>query len=347
MNRQLSQFDWRTQRRTAAHARGHGLDPSSQALLDRYRDLRLINGGHPGTVAREVSQLGSLVRELGATASLPGVFRDAPTLAGLLLEPSALVSASTGRCRLIAAQRFARLCGDEVGIADGDRFLIELDRSLPARTRRDWHSVGTLVAATRSRRRPLRPTLDPADLERIVAAVTARSVPRERRDRGLVALHCYTGLRPDELAELRWSQVAVDPESEETTLHLRRDGRWLSLPIAGPGASALLALRWAPLSLTASEVQYVFPRSEKGERPLTTRAAREIVPRACKRAGFPLASAADLRAAFAYWLQAWGLSDHESAAVLGLRQGRSLDRLLARHRSLDAQRRVREMQPGG
>jgi hypothetical protein len=71
----------------------------------------------------------------------------------------------------------------------------------------------------------------------------------------------------------------------------------------------------------------------------------ETVRPASRSAGFPLATATDLRAAFACWLRARGLSDHETAAVLGLLQVRSLDRLLARHRALDAQRRVREASP--
>jgi hypothetical protein len=70
---------------------------------------------------------------------------------------------------------------------------------------------------------------------------------------------------------------------------------------------------------------------------------RSIVQRACARAGFPTASAADLRAAVAYWLRLRGLSDHETAAVLGLRRVKTLDRLLTRHEVLDAQRRVREL----
>src|SRR5205814_7584180 len=121
-------------------------------------------------------------------------------------------------------------------------------------------------------------------------------------------------------------------------------GRWLRLLLAGPAIAPLLALRCHPqVSVDASADQYVFRNFVAGGQSITNRAAREVVRRACKRAGFPLATATDLRAAFACWLRARGLSDHEIAAVLGLRQVRSLDRLLARHRALDAQRRVREV----
>ena len=157
MTLQGSLFDLAALREPKPRPRRGALDPRSEALLARYRELRLGGSGHPRTVARETSQLRSLVRELGTTGTLPAVFQDAATLARLLLEPSALFSASTGRCRLVAAQRFMRLCGGQVGIVDVEQFLYDLDSLLPARTRRDWHSAGTIVAGTRSRRRPLVP----------------------------------------------------------------------------------------------------------------------------------------------------------------------------------------------
>jgi integrase len=341
-------FDLPAQQTGEACTRGGALDPASEVLLARYRERRLVGGGHPSTVSREASQLRSLTRELGANLPVAAVFRNVATLARVLLEPSGVIAASTGRCRLVAAQRFVRLCSGDAGIEDAERFLAALDRLLPARTRRDWHSAGTIVAGTPSRRRALSPTLEPADLVRIVGAATARTALRARRDRALVALHCYSGLRPDELVRLRWSQVTIDPESEGMSILLRRGVHWLHLLLAGPAVAPLLALRWhAQANVGASAEQYVF-RSQIGrEQAITNRAAREIVRRACQRAGFPLATATDLRAAFACWLRARGLSDHETAAVLGLHQVRSLDRLLLRHRALDAQRQVREMRPPG
>jgi integrase len=343
---QRSLFDLHPERDPEGLPRKGALDSRSEALLARYQQLRLVSGGHPRTASREVSQLRSLARELGTTGSLPDVFRDVQTLAGLLLDPSVVISASTGRCRLVAAQRFARLCGDQLGIANVERFLIDLDSLLPGRNQREWHSAGSIVAGTRSRRRPLGPTLDPVDLERIMASVTGEPVPRERRDRALVALHCYSGLRPDEMIVLQWAQVVIDPESEQGGIRLQRRGLWVCLLLGGPAIGPLLALLCTgPGCVSASGAGYIFSRGEHGDRPLTSRTVREIVHRACQRAGFPLATASDLRAAFACWLRARGLSDHETATVLGLRQVCSLDRLLARHRALDAQRRVRGLSP--
>jgi integrase len=302
------------------------LDSASEALLSCYRRLRVASGGHPRTVAREMSQLRSLARELGTSSPLSAVFQDAATLARLLLEPRSVVSVSTGRCRLV------------------DRFLTQLDRSLPGRTPRDWQSAGTIVAGHPSRRRPLGPTVEPSDLASIVAAVRARTEERERRDRALVALHCYSGVRPEEAMTLRWSQVHIDADIRQVVIQLPRCGRWVHLLLADPAARLLLALREAtPDGPDSSEERHIFRRRGGTQERLTPRSIRQIVQRSCRRAGFPLATATDLRAAFAYWLGAQGLSDHEVAAVLGIKQVRSLDRLLARHRALDAQRRVREM----
>jgi hypothetical protein len=87
----------------------------------------------------------------------------------------------------------------------------------------------------------------------------------------------------------------------------------------------------------------VFRRNNHGKQPLSLQALRAIVLGRCKEVGFPRATVNDLRAAFAYWLGSQGLSDHETTAVIGLKQVRSLDRLLARHKALDAQRQVREI----
>ena len=78
-------------------------------------------------------------------------------------------------------------------------------------------------------------------------------------------------------------------------------------------------------------------------RPLSYRAARDVLHDACRRAGLPVVEAASLRAACAHWLRAQGLSDHEVVAVLGLARIRSLDQLLVRHAALDAPRAVREV----
>lgn len=319
------------------------LDCDSETLLELFRGRRLANGAESQTVAREVSQLRSLAREATAkrAAELRGLFSEARALARALLEPAAPIASATGRARLVAAQRFVRACGREIGI-DASAFLDALDALLPARTPRDWHTAGTLVAGTRTRQRPLGPTLYPQDLDHIVAAAGRQNDYRGLRNRALVALHCYSGLRPEEVARLRRSAVRPAGEGAEVVIVVQRDRRLLRLPFPAHEAGPLLVLCRGHAEGEPGQDSYLFRRGESAERPLTTRAVRTIVQGACARAGYPLASAADLRAAFAYWLRLRGLSDHEAAAVLGLHQVRTLDRLLARHAALDAQRMVRE-----
>jgi len=342
---QLRLFDSPATAKIPARADREKLDGESEALLRRYRDARLATGAHPRTVSREVSQVRSLARARGDSMPLVELFAEAGTLAQALLQPAATIAASTGRSRLIACQRFVRECGPAVGIPDAEAFLAGLDELLPARTHREWHSAGLIVAGTKARRCPQGPTLYPADLERIVCEGGSSNGARGRRDRALVALHCYSGLRPDEIVGLRTSQLVADATTEQLTIEMRRTGRLLRLPLVAPAAGPLLQLcfDYSEVEPCHRRAVCVFRRTERHDTPLSSRAARKIVQRACSRAGFPLATAVDLRAAFAYWLKLRGLSDHEAASVLGLKQVKSLDVLLRPHAALDAQRRAREV----
>jgi hypothetical protein len=76
---------------------------------------------------------------------------------------------------------------------------------------------------------------------------------------------------------------------------------------------------------------------------LPGRAARDVLQDSCRRAGLPTIESIALRAACAHWLRTQGLSDHEVANTLGLARVRSVDRLLQRHVTLDAQRTVGEI----
>src|SRR5258708_6715840 len=106
MSLQPALFDSPSPRGPGGHARRGPLDAVSEDLLACFQRGRLDAGAHPVTVAREVSQLRSLARELQVEGPLQALFRNPATLARVLLEPGAPISAATGRCRLVAAQRF-------------------------------------------------------------------------------------------------------------------------------------------------------------------------------------------------------------------------------------------------
>jgi integrase len=320
------------------------LDADSEALLGRFGAQRLAGGGLARTVAREVSQLRSLGRQGAARrpAALRGLLTDPNALADALLQPPRPISVSTGRIRLLAVQRIIGACGHEIGIADADGFLASLDALLPARTAHDWHAAGTIVAGVRTRQRPRCPTLYPADLERVLAVAGAGAGKRALRDRALVALHCYSGLRPEEVGRLRRTDVlSVDDGCH--VVEVRRASGLMRLALPAASAEPLIDLiRSQSEAENVADSTILFRCGTAKQPPLSSRAVRLIVQAACKRAGFPSATAVDLRAGFAYWLRARGLSDHEAAQVLGLKRVKTLDQLLKRHEALDAQRRIRE-----
>lgn len=331
----------------ARRARGP-LDPASEHLLRIYRAERGAGLAHRRSVAREVSQLRSIARESnGARTPVPlaVLFADLERVARALREPVRPIARSTGLARLLAAQRFIRIIGPRLG-RDPAADLDALDRSLPARRQAGWHAAGTVVAGANGRSRRRGPTLDTVDLHRLVeAAGGATGSARFARDRALVALHCFSGLRPEEIVRLRWENLDLtvsDAGYRRLTAAVGRGGRHLRLPLPGPAAGELEAL--ARVSGGGVDVLAgpVFAARASG-RSLGYRAARDVLRAACRRLGMPPVETADLRAAFAHWLLAQGLSDHEVAAVLGVARVRSVDRLLRRHRALDAQRSVREM----
>ncbi len=322
-------------------------DVDSELLLDRFRDARLAEGAHAQSVRREVSQLRAVIREAGGAGqpvTLRELVADLDLLARVLCEPRAAIARSTGRTRLLAVQRFIRLMGRTLG-CNPAQHSDALDARLPAKRATGWHTTGTLVGGTPGRRRRRGPTLDAADLRRIVDAAGHRGGMFPIRDRTLVALHCFSGLRPEEIARLHWGDLATELSADGRyglTATVERTGRRTTLLLPGLAADLLEELARSLGGTVESRTGPVFRARGETSGALSYRAARDIVRDACLRAGLPSVDAAGLRAACAHWLKAQGLSDHEVARVLGLARVRSVDRLLQRHTMLDAQRRVRE-----
>jgi integrase len=316
-------------------------------LLATFEDARIAEGTHPRSARREVSQLRSLLREAGAgdpTVTLQALLRRVDLLAQALREPSIMISRSTGRARLLAVQRLIRTVARSLG-RDPDADLAALDKRLPARRSNGWHTTGTLVAGTAGRRRRRGPTLDAADLRRLVEAAGAGPIAQAPRDRALVALHCFSGLRPEEVVRLRWEDLSSELTVSghySLTVAVERGSRSARLPLPGPASDAVVALADTVGGAVECLFGPVFCARGAPARPLSYRAARDVLHDACRRAGLPPVESSTLRAACAHWLRSQGLSDHEVASVLGLARVRSVDRLLQQHTALDAQRTVRE-----
>ena len=335
---------------SSSEGRGR-LDAESERLLRAFGEGRLNEGASRRSVLRETSQLRSIARECGSPGRplpLAAAFDDVALVGRALREPRAPISRSTGRTRLRATQRFLRIVGPRIG-RDAASDLAALDALLPARPASCWHSAGTLVAGEAGRRRRRGPTLDGADLRRIVDAAGNRGGASAVRDRALAAVLCFSGLRIEEAVALRWEdlETRLTPTGHYgLTAAIERRGRQLRLPLPGPSADALEALRESVDPAGGKPSGSVFRTSRGQDRPLGYRAARNVLVEACRRAGLPPAESSELRAGCAHWLRAQGLSEHEVRSVLGLARVRSVDRLLARHGALDAKRRVREQFAG-
>lgn len=324
------------------------LDAKSERLLQEYGQKRESEAASERSVSREISQLRSIARSCGWPGTplpLDRAFDDVSLIARVLREPEKPISQATGRARLLAAQRFYRVMGPALSF-QGNTDLAALDSLLPARRSTGWHSAGTMVAGERGRRRMRGPTLDAADLRRISdGAGDGTGGDREVRDRALVAMQCYSGLRIEEIIQLRWNDLNTDLTDVGyygPTASVEREGRKLRLALPGPIGEMLDALRVRAIARGLDPLEPVFHASGRPSCPLSYRRARKVLVEACNRAGLPPVESAELRAGCAYWLRTQGLSDHEVAMVLGLARVRSVDRLLSRHQALDAQRRVRE-----
>jgi len=185
-----------------------------------------------------------------------------------------------------------------------------------------------------------------ADLRRIVDSAGDGRSRQGLRDRALVALHCFSGLRPEENVRLRWEDLTTELTATGhygLTASVERSSRRISLILPGPASNLIKALTQAIGSTVEALSCPVFCSRGFTGKPLSYRVARDVLRLACRRAGLPIADATSLRAACAHWLRSQGLSDHEIATVLGLSKVRSVDRLLSFHAALNAQRAVTEL----
>jgi integrase len=266
-------------------------------------------------------------------------------VAQALMVPGRPIAESTGRGRLVALRRFVRFLAPLVE-CDAVTLLDTLDRLLPANRPAGWHTTGIVLAGSRTRRRR-GPTLEAEHLHALVrAAGTSEEGRHAVRDRAIVALHCWSGLRPEEIVALRWEALSVGRTSRDELRYavtIYRDGQDITMPMSEPAIDPLESLAIEHGGWIGLLSGYVFQPHRREDRPLSYRAAREVLRAACSSAGLPAVDAVLLRAAFAAWLKSRGLSDHEVALMLGLRRVRSVDRLLLRHAQLSAQRRVREI----
>jgi integrase len=308
------------------------LDAASEAFLDAYR-TRYRSARSERTIRGEISQLRTVAREAastGAIGSISDVLADTSTLATILTAPKVRPSATTALIRLGAINAALLML---YGADEGRLRIAALDAALPKRDGVDWYQSGVVLAGRRERQRAQSPTIEPSDLPAIVEAAAAdKGAARARRDRLLVATHCFSGLEVSEIAALNWSDLHWESEADAWSVTVSRGGTATPAVIFGVAASLMIRFR-----LEADPAaRHVFTNS-RGE-TLTARQVRRIVVAACSASGFPLADRSTLLSAAAAYLGMNGLTDHEIAMALAIRDMRTVNRLLKPHQRLRAQR---------
>ena len=313
-------------------ARSRRLDDASEALLARY-GAQYAGERSAGAVRGEISQLRTVTREgqLGeGLLGLDQVLSSRPCLVRVLTHPAIRPSATTASRRLAAIQRgIALLFGPE----EGNLRIAELQASLPQSDLIDWYQSGVAIAGDTKRRRHTRPTISPQELLGIVQSVPSLRHPL--RDRTIVAVHCFSGLTVEEIRTLAWKALQWEQQLETWSAVVERHGERTRLPIFGPAGSLLAQLR-----LQASPEPGTVFANARGE-SLTAVQLRRIVVSATSAAGFHNATRSELHAATSALLHQAGFTEHEISIALGTRTVATIDRRLARHLALEAQRAAR------
>ena len=101
------------------------------------------------------------------------------------------------------------------------------------------------MAGAAGRRRRRGPTLDAADLRRLVEAAGLEGEPYLHRNRALVAMHCFSGLRPEEIVALRWEDLDTELTVNGRyglTAAVDRGSRHMRLFLPGPASDEIEAL---------------------------------------------------------------------------------------------------------
>ena len=276
----------------ASHQAVVPMDAASLEILENYRRERLKQEATPNTVKRELAMLRTLARQVspnGREASVIALLRAPMQVAAVLVEPPDDVAQGTVRARLVAFQRFVTIIGPLFG-RNPRVDLDALDGQLPRARASGWHTAGVRVGGSKARRQPTGPVLGSADLDRIVKAASLTARPA--RDALLVTLHCFSGLRPEEIVGLTWEQLIHDELRPDgrfgLVVSVRRGSRDVRLLLPDVVRDALDAHASATEPLARPLCRPVFIASQRTGRPLGYRAARKILRWRLPRRGVPI-----------------------------------------------------------
>jgi integrase len=312
-----------------------------EAVLDIYRfavrHLETEEGLSPGQADKQIRHLRWLLRQsmsLGGPANLVELSEQPDLCARILREPGGASHDQVSRCHQALAD-FLRLTFD----ADlaGQR-LEAIEVQLIARRIKGWYQAERVAGGRRTREESRRLMFGTDLLALTEAAGEEKSGERALRDRCLVALLCWSGLRTGEIVSLLWEQMLwEDPRPDDpftAWVRCSRDGRQLTVPVHRRAAE--------PLALLYAMTKRIMNRQPEGRvfrtlrgpyAPLGYRSLREILDEALAKRELR-ATRGDLLAAFAdYLMAAHGCTVPDLATILGYKQAESVQGLLRSHRA--------------
>ena len=152
----------------------------------------------------------------------------------------------------------------------------------------------------------------------------------------LAGLLCFSAIPLGSMCALRWGELSWGTDRLDCTVTLGRGRAGRQYLVTGPAAGALIRLY---VGVRGDDSSFVF-LGRVIRTSLTTRAARDRMSGWARTAGHGNVTRHGLVSALAESLRAAGLDDPSTQLVLGRRQTRSVDRMLAPHRRLENQRRV-------
>ena len=246
----------------------------------------------------------------------------------MLEQSSATLAMGTVQKRMAAFERYLTMdASSEIGRQRVQGFRT----ALPKRTPIGWHDAGISVPGMRKKRRMPGPTPTVQALRKILAAGTARSLASG----AIAALACFSGLEVSEILQLRWRDLTWrdDGGSPYWDVTVLRCGRQTTIFVVGEGARTLL--RHGLLSGLERDAFVLQGRFEGT--PLSERAFRNALKVICAQVGWGQATRSQLIDTLAAWLRDEGFDDHTIRVILGRRRAASIDRMLHRHKQLEAQ----------
>jgi integrase len=332
---------------------GGQLSRAAQRELHEYGAARLGDSEATESAVRyELAGLRRLLRRSmseGGPGTLAALVGEPELLGRLLREPG---PDAAGRMTLTwtAVREYIRQREPLTAVAT----IESIEELLNPRLVRGWYLAERVPGGHGHRTMGRRTILEAIDLLALCEKATASAARiYSVRDRALLSMAAWTGLRWGEIVSLRWEQVTWEAEPEgrlfTAVVKVYRRGRRLEIPVHANAATDLARLlRISTGGRDRPAEGPVFPSPDPVRTHLTVREAQNILQRAAQAAGFPGLTLHDLKAAFAdHLLTNYSLTEFELTNVLGYGEHKNVRDLLKHHRSWRLNEKADKQRKGG